>query len=69
MANEEGISALHNAACAGYMEVCRFLIERGADVNAVDNDGWFASFYYHSLTFNFYNYFLLHSYFILLFRG
>lgn len=40
LANEEGITSLHNAICAGHLDVCRFLIQRGADVNAVDSDGW-----------------------------
>ncbi|CDW51985.1 Apoptotic enhancer 1 protein [Trichuris trichiura] len=37
---EEGITALHNAICAGNYEVVRFLVEAGADVNAQDSDGW-----------------------------
>uniref|UniRef100_A0A5S6QP16 SH3 domain-containing protein n=1 Tax=Trichuris muris TaxID=70415 RepID=A0A5S6QP16_TRIMR len=37
---EEGITALHNAICAGHYEVVRFLVEAGADVNAQDSDGW-----------------------------
>ncbi|KAM7533460.1 hypothetical protein Aperf_G00000126335 [Anoplocephala perfoliata] len=40
-ANDEGITALHNAVCAGRSEVVEFLvIEAGADVNAGDTDGW-----------------------------
>ncbi|CBW44381.1 Apoptotic enhancer 1 protein [Caenorhabditis elegans] len=39
-ANDEGITALHNAICAGHYEIVRFLIENDADVNAQDSDGW-----------------------------
>lgn len=39
-ANDEGITALHNAICAGHYEVVKFLIEQHADVNAQDSDGW-----------------------------
>ncbi|KAL5962536.1 Apoptosis-stimulating of p53 protein 2 [Taenia solium] len=40
-ANDEGITALHNAVCAGRAEVVEFLVcEAGADVNAGDTDGW-----------------------------
>ncbi|MFH4975775.1 hypothetical protein AB6A40_002484 [Gnathostoma spinigerum] len=38
--NDEGITALHNAICAGHFEIVRFLVDRGADVNARDSDGW-----------------------------
>lgn len=39
-ANDEGITALHNAICAGHFEIVRFLVEFGCDVNAQDSDGW-----------------------------
>ncbi|KAG1678236.1 Apoptosis-stimulating of p53 protein 1 [Nymphon striatum] len=39
-ANDEGITALHNAICAGHFEVVKFLVEYGCDVNAQDSDGW-----------------------------
>uniref|UniRef100_A0A5K3FPC2 ANK_REP_REGION domain-containing protein n=1 Tax=Mesocestoides corti TaxID=53468 RepID=A0A5K3FPC2_MESCO len=40
-ANDEGITALHNAVCAGRVDVVEFLVkEAGADVNAGDTDGW-----------------------------
>ncbi|GFU20476.1 apoptosis-stimulating of p53 protein 1 [Nephila pilipes] len=39
-ANDEGITALHNAICAGHVEVVTFLVEFGCDVNAQDSDGW-----------------------------
>ncbi|XP_061687123.1 apoptosis-stimulating of p53 protein 2-like isoform X2 [Syngnathoides biaculeatus] len=39
-ANDEGITALHNAVCAGHADVVRFLIHFGVDVNAADSDGW-----------------------------
>ena len=41
IANDEGITALHNAICAGHYEIVRFLIEQNADVNAPDSDGWY----------------------------
>lgn len=39
-ANDEGITALHNAICAGHFEIVKFLVEFGCDVNAQDSDGW-----------------------------
>ncbi|XP_066244957.1 apoptosis-stimulating of p53 protein 2 isoform X1 [Euwallacea similis] len=39
-ANDEGITALHNAICAGHIEIVKFLVEYGCDVNAQDSDGW-----------------------------
>ncbi|XP_030024062.2 apoptosis-stimulating of p53 protein 1 isoform X2 [Manduca sexta] len=39
-ANDEGITALHNAICAGHYEIVKFLVELGCDVNAQDSDGW-----------------------------
>lgn len=38
--NDEGITALHNAICAGHYEIVKFLVEFGADANAPDSDGW-----------------------------
>ena len=38
--NDEGITALHNAICAGHFDIVRFLVEFGCDVNAQDSDGW-----------------------------
>ncbi|THD25970.1 Apoptotic enhancer 1 protein [Fasciola hepatica] len=39
--NDEGITALHNAVCAGRMDIAEFLVRTaGADVNAGDTDGW-----------------------------
>ncbi|VDP04948.1 unnamed protein product [Soboliphyme baturini] len=38
--NDEGITALHNAICAGHYDILRFLVEAGANVNAQDSDGW-----------------------------
>ncbi|KAH8860244.1 Apoptosis-stimulating of p53 protein 2 [Schistosoma japonicum] len=39
--NDEGITALHNAVCAGRVDVAEFLVlTAGADVNAGDTDGW-----------------------------
>ncbi|CAH8510495.1 unnamed protein product [Schistosoma bovis] len=39
--NDEGITALHNAVCAGRVDVAEFLVlSAGADVNAGDTDGW-----------------------------
>ncbi|XP_023297816.2 apoptosis-stimulating of p53 protein 1 isoform X1 [Lucilia cuprina] len=39
-ANDEGITALHNAICAGHFDIVKFLVEFGCDVNAQDSDGW-----------------------------
>jgi len=39
--NDEGITALHNAICAGHLEIVQHLVEYGVDVNAVDTDGWY----------------------------
>ncbi|KAI5937695.1 apoptosis-stimulating of p53 protein 2 isoform X1 [Manis javanica] len=38
--NDEGITALHNAVCAGHTEIVRFLVLFGVNVNAADSDGW-----------------------------
>ncbi|XP_070578565.1 LOW QUALITY PROTEIN: apoptosis-stimulating of p53 protein 1-like [Ptychodera flava] len=38
--NDEGITALHNAICAGHYDIVTFLIDYGCDVNAQDSDGW-----------------------------
>jgi ankyrin repeat protein len=40
MANDEGITALHNAVCAGHFDIVSYLVELGSDVNAADADGW-----------------------------
>ena len=39
--NDEGITALHNAICAGHYEIVTFLVEFGCDVNSPDSDGWY----------------------------
>ena len=39
-ANNEGITALHNAICGGNLNVAQYLVNCGCDVNAPDNDGW-----------------------------
>lgn len=39
-ASSEGVTALHNAICAGHFDIVKFLVEIGSDVNAPDNDGW-----------------------------
>ncbi|GAA6005701.1 hypothetical protein JCM10207_005300 [Rhodosporidiobolus poonsookiae] len=36
----DGETALHKAALRGYIDVCRFLVSRGVDVDAQDSDGW-----------------------------
>ncbi|XP_035760696.1 apoptosis-stimulating of p53 protein 2a [Neolamprologus brichardi] len=38
--NDEGITALHNAVCAGHTEIVKFLVQFGVNVNAADSDGW-----------------------------
>ena len=40
-ANDEGITALHNAICAGHLDIVTFLVRFGCDVNAQDSDGWY----------------------------
>ncbi|XP_054169270.1 type-2 histone deacetylase 1-like [Oppia nitens] len=39
-ANDEGITALHNAICAGHLDIVIYLVDNGCDVNAQDSDGW-----------------------------
>jgi hypothetical protein len=41
MANEDGLTVLHNAVCSGCLDVLEFLIESGCDVNVADSDGWY----------------------------
>nr|XP_033794833.1 apoptosis-stimulating of p53 protein 2 isoform X2 [Geotrypetes seraphini] len=38
--NDEGITALHNAVCAGHTDIVEFLVQFGVNVNAADSDGW-----------------------------
>nr|XP_046232665.1 apoptosis-stimulating of p53 protein 2-like isoform X2 [Scatophagus argus] len=40
MPNDEGITALHNAVCAGHGEIVKFLVQFGVNANAADSDGW-----------------------------
>ncbi|XP_007564722.1 apoptosis-stimulating of p53 protein 2-like isoform X1 [Poecilia formosa] len=40
MPNDEGITALHNAVCAGHTDIVKFLVQFGVNVNAADSDGW-----------------------------
>ncbi|XP_068609634.1 protein phosphatase 1, regulatory subunit 13Bb [Brachionichthys hirsutus] len=39
-ANDEGITPLHNAVCAGHHHIVKFLLDFGVNVNASDSDGW-----------------------------
>ncbi|TNN66603.1 RelA-associated inhibitor [Liparis tanakae] len=39
-ANDEGITALHNAICGGHHNVVDFLVRIGANVSAPDSHGW-----------------------------
>ena len=39
--NDEGITAVHNAICAGHYDIVTFLVEFGCDVNSPDSDGWY----------------------------
>ena len=39
-ANELGLTALHNSVCAGHMDIVKYLVEIGCDVNVPDADGW-----------------------------
>ena len=38
--DSQGRTALHLAAMRGHTDVARLLLERGADAECVDNDGW-----------------------------
>ena len=38
--NKKGVTTLHNAAVKGDVATVRSLLERGADPNTVDHDGW-----------------------------
>lgn len=38
--NDEGITALHNAVCAGNFHCVDYLVKSGCDINYSDNDGW-----------------------------
>ena len=38
--NIGGATALHIASREGFLEIAKILIENGADVNAIDNEGW-----------------------------
>ncbi|KAM4723729.1 apoptosis-stimulating of p53 protein 1-like isoform 2-T2 [Anableps anableps] len=40
MPNDEGITPLHNAVCAGHHHIVKFLLDFGVNVNASDSDGW-----------------------------
>lgn len=44
MPNDEGITALHNAVCAGHTEIVKFLVQFGVNVNAADSDGWWENY-------------------------
>ncbi|XP_016431413.1 relA-associated inhibitor-like isoform X2 [Sinocyclocheilus rhinocerous] len=39
-ANDEGITALHNAICGGHFPVVEFLVQIGANVSTPDSHGW-----------------------------
>ncbi|XP_052008831.1 relA-associated inhibitor-like isoform X2 [Xyrauchen texanus] len=39
-ANDEGITALHNAICGGHFPVVEFLVRIGANISAPDSHGW-----------------------------
>ncbi|TWW71712.1 Apoptosis-stimulating of p53 protein 1 [Takifugu flavidus] len=40
MPNDEGITPLHNAVCAGHHHIVKFLLDFAVNVNAADSDGW-----------------------------
>lgn len=44
MPNDEGITPLHNAVCAGHHHIVKFLLDFGVNVNAADSDGWSVPF-------------------------
>lgn len=39
-ANDESITALHNAVCGGHYNVVDLLVRSGANVSAPDSHGW-----------------------------
>lgn len=39
--NDEGITPLHNAVCAGHYHIVKFLLDFGVNINAADSDGWY----------------------------
>lgn len=41
--NDEGITPLHNAVCAGHHHIVKFLLDFGVNVNAADSDGWWGT--------------------------
>lgn len=49
MPNDEGITPLHNAVCAGHHHIVKFLLDFGVNVNAADSDGWSVSSFSHSV--------------------
>lgn len=38
--NDEGIMVFYNVVCVGYIEIVKFLVQFGVNVNVVDSDGW-----------------------------
>ncbi len=49
MPNDEGITPLHNAVCAGHHHIVKFLLDFGVNVNAADSDGWSVPSVSHSI--------------------
>lgn len=39
--SHKGATCLHNAVCSGHHPTLQYLVERGCDVNAQDEDGWY----------------------------
>ncbi|MCZ0932391.1 MAG: ankyrin repeat domain-containing protein [Oligoflexia bacterium] len=44
--DEDGLTALHRASIRGGLAIVKFLIEKGANINAQTNEGYFSN---HSL--------------------
>lgn len=50
MPNDEGITPLHNAVCAGHHHIVKFLLDFAVNVNAADSDGWSVPFISRAMT-------------------
>ena len=44
--NSMGWTPLHWAACEGHVDIAQQLLQRGADINTADDEGWIALHFY-----------------------